>query len=124
MYDANYSVLDIQTDLINNSIYDISFSILDYKHAGYSLTNITNGGLLLDSLVNYSPLPQILKDNSFNVIDFKNIDYSLYSIYYDLKFTSADLKNAGYTFIQMKNIGLSLTELKNAGFTATDLLNS
>ena len=123
LYESGYSVSNIQNDLITNNIRDISFSILDYKKAGFSLQNIQAGGFIIDNIQKFNPLPQILKDNNLNAIDLKNIGYSINVIFYTFKYGGLDLKNAGFSYKEMKNIGLSINDLKNAGFTASDLLN-
>jgi len=123
LYDVSYTIQEIEMDISNNP-FDISYGILDYKKTGYSITDISNAGFSIHSLKDFTPLPQILKDNSFNVADFKNANYDISFIHYDLKYSLVDLRDASYTINEMKIFGFTVTDLSNAGFTATDLKNN
>ena len=101
-----------------------NYSILNYKNVGYSITDISNAGFSISSLLNFEPLPQILKDNSLNVVDFKNANYDISFIHYDLSYSLVDLRDASYTINEMVNFGFTITDLSNAGFTITNLKNN
>jgi hypothetical protein len=122
LYEANYNVYDIQNDLYLHKITDISFSIFDYKKAGFSMLNIYYGGFSINNLEYYSPLPQILKDNSFNAIDFKEFGYSVDYIYNTLKYTCKDLNDADFSLNEIKHLGFSVNDLKNGGYKSSELI--
>jgi surface protein len=149
---AGYSLTDVKklgyslNDILSVPIFNNN-TILDYKKVGYSLTDISNAGFSFDILQNYSPLPQILKDNSFNVIDFKNINYTIYKLF-QLKYSLKDLYETGYSveeiendislnyldidyqnidishsILDYKNVGYSLNDISNGGFSLNSLEN-
>ena len=137
---AGYTLSDIKSfgyslnDILSVPIFNNN-TILDYKKVGYSLTDISNAGISFSILQNYSPLPQILKDNSFNVIDFKNINYNIYKLF-QLKYSLKDLYDANYSVKEIENnislnyldidsqnidISHSILDYKKAGYSLNDI---
>ena len=118
-YDLGYTVESIETYVGN---IDISHSILDYKKAGYSLSELSNSGFSINSLETYNV--NTLKYYNINAFDFKDFGYDINYIYNTLHYSVKDLKDASFEIIEFKQLGISVLDLSSVGYTAIELKNN